>query len=105
MSLGFAITRPGRVDGVVVLSGFLAGQDVLDVDPGALGDTPLFWGHGTQDAMVPHALAVDGRRRLVESGVAFEARDYPIGHWVVPEEMADLKNWLETSIPGWADED
>lgn len=102
MSLGYGITRPGAVDGVVVMSGFLAGDDVLGSSPGALGTTPLFWGHGTQDDMVPYTLAVEGRRRLVEAGIGFESVDYPIGHWVVPEEIADLKKWLEASIPGWA---
>lgn len=102
MSLGYAITRPGSVDGVAVMSGFLAGDDVLEKDLGALASTPIFWGHGTQDPMVPHILAEEGRRRLQEAGLGFEARDYPIGHWVVPEEIQDLKAWLGSAVPGWA---
>ena len=100
-SLAFAITRPGKVAGVVVLSGFLATEKSLAGDPTALGNTPVFWAHGTQDPAVPFSLAVDGRRRLQEAGVVAHARDYPIGHWVTPEEMADLREWLEEKIPGW----
>jgi predicted esterase len=54
--------------------------------------------------MVPYTLAVDGRARLAEAGIGFEARDYPIGHWVVPEEIADLKAWLGSAIPDWDQE-
>jgi phospholipase/carboxylesterase len=94
-SLAYTLTRPGRVAGVVVLSGFLVNEAVLDVGPEALGNTPVFWGHGTQDPAVPHGLALDGRSRLRAAGVDLEARDYAMGHWVTPQEMADLEKWLD----------
>jgi len=100
-SLAFAITRPGLVAGVVVLSGFLATEDSLSGDLAALAGTPVFWAHGTQDPAVPFSLAVDGRRRLRSAGIGADNRDYPIGHWVTPEEMGDLKEWLEETVPGW----
>jgi phospholipase/carboxylesterase len=108
MSLGYALTRPGSVDGVVVLSGFLASEATLGVGPEALvpgpgieGQTPLFWAHGTHDPAVPFSLAVEGRRRLRDAGIAVDARDYPMGHWVTPEEVRDLKIWLGERVPGW----
>lgn len=100
-SLAFAITRPGRVAGVVVLSGFLATEKSLSGDPASLAGTPVFWAHGTQDPAVPFSLAVDGRRRLRAAGITAETRDYPMGHWVTPEEMEDLRSWLERTVPGW----
>jgi phospholipase/carboxylesterase len=87
--------------GVVNLSGFLVSPRSAAVDPEDLGDTPLFWGHGTLDPAVPFELAISGRERLRAAGRSIEARDYGIGHWVSPEEMADLKEWMEASIPGW----
>lgn len=108
MSLGYAITRPGSVNGVVVLSGFLAKEETLGAGPEAMlpnpeGTSPLhlFWAHGTHDPAVPFSLAVEGRSRLKEVGIEFEARDYRMGHWVTPEEMSDLRAWLERWIPGW----
>jgi phospholipase/carboxylesterase len=100
-SLAFGITRPGRVSGVVVLSGFLASEESLQADPAKLGETPVFWAHGTQDPAVPFSLAVEGRRRLQAAGVQAHARDYTMGHWVTPEEMKDLQNWLEARVEGW----
>ena len=105
-SLAYAMTRPGAMDAVVILSGFLARPDGVggggpDPMPEDLGATPVFWAHGTHDPAVPFQLAISGRERLKGAGVALEARDYPIGHWVSPEELGDLKSWLEQSVPGW----
>jgi phospholipase/carboxylesterase len=100
-SLAFGVTRPGRVAGLVVLSGFLPNEESLPEDPAALSDTPIFWAHGTQDPAVPFSLAVAGRRRLQAAGIAAATRDYPIGHWVTPGEMKDLKEWMQETVPGW----
>ena len=101
VSLAYALAHPGAVDGVINLSGFLVNEESLDVELGALADTPLFWAHGTHDPAVPFGLAILGRGRLQAVGKEFEARDYPMGHWVSPEEMEDLGNWLNRNIPGW----
>jgi len=100
-SLAYALTHPGAVDGVVNLSGFLVSPESLNLRPEALGDTPLFWAHGTQDPAVPFALALRGRERLQAGGVRMETRDYAMGHWVSPEEMKDLDGWLRRETPGW----
>jgi phospholipase/carboxylesterase len=102
-SLAYALTHPGAVAGVVVLSGFLASQESLPAQPEAIGETPLFWAHGTQDPAVPFSLALEGRKRIREAGGKLEARDYSMGHWVIPEEMSALRDWLEGTIPGWRD--
>ena len=100
-SLAYALTHPGAVAGVVNLSGFLVNPDSLDVSLETLGDTPLFWGHGTEDLAVPFSLAVEGRRRIREAGGNLEARDYRIGHQVSLEEMDHLEAWFGARVPGW----
>jgi phospholipase/carboxylesterase len=100
-SLAYALTRPGSVAGVVVLSGFLVSTEVLGNGPELLGKTPVFWAHGTRDPAVPFQLALQGRNRLIDAGIRLEARDYPMGHWVTPQEVSDLRSWLEDSVPGW----
>ncbi len=101
MSLAYALTHPGRVAGVVSLSGFLMNEADLGVGPEALGDTPFFWAHGTRDPAVPHALALRGRKRILEAGGRVEARDYPMGHWVNAQEVEELAAWLNQAVPGW----
>lgn len=101
-SLAFALGHSEVASALVVLSSFLvSGGSLGEPSPGALGDTPIFWGHGTADPAVPFALAVRGRSRILEAGGRLEARDYPMGHGVIREEVADLADWLERAVPGW----
>jgi phospholipase/carboxylesterase len=101
VSLAYALTHPGRVAGVVNLSGFLVSPGSLDAELAGLNGTPVFWGHGTKDPAVPFYLAQKGRGRLREAGIGVQERDYAMGHWVSQEEMADLRDWLAEEVPGW----
>ena len=97
-SLAYALTRPEAVDGVVVLSGFLVPEEILGAGPEALGETPVFWAHGTGDPAVPFSLGERGRKGIRESGGDLEVRDYRIGHWVAREEMDDLREWITRAL-------
>ena len=99
-SLAYAMTRPGRVRRVIVLSGFLVDDPSVPVDPEAAEDLDVFWGHGTLDPAIPHALGAKGRKRISEAGVRVRARDYPIGHGVSVEELADVRSWLKEGARG-----
>jgi phospholipase/carboxylesterase len=102
-SLAWALTRPERVAGVAVLSGFLAdapGVIALPERGRVLEHTPVFWGHGTLDPAIPHALGERGRARLRELGVDLTARDYPTGHGLTGAELADLSDWIVATVRG-----
>jgi len=90
-SVSYALTRPTALSAAFVFSGFL--PDSLDVpaDP----PTPLFWGHGVRDPNIPLAIAERGRGRLEAAGASLAWRDYPIGHWMVPDEVHDAVAMLE----------
>ena len=102
-SLAYALSHPGQMAGVVNLSGFLVNPQGPDSGLEKLGDTPLFWAHGTEDPAVPFSLALSGRESIRAVGGKMEVKDYPMGHWVSPEEMEDLEAWLWREIPGWGD--
>lgn len=95
VSMSYAITRPGKVAAVLNFSGFVPAS--VDVPFSALspGSAPIFWGHGKRDPNIPFELAIKGRERLSTAGVHIEARDYDIGHWIVPEELADAVAFVE----------
>jgi len=96
-SVAYALTRPGAVAGVVNFSGFLVDAPQVRAEaPGALA-APIFWGHGTRDPAIPHRLAVKGRARLLEAGAQLTSRDYDIGHWIDPQEIADAVTSAEES--------
>lgn len=101
-SLAFALTRPGTVDGVVNLSGFLAEVDGVRLPLDPLEGTPVFWAHGNRDPAVPFELALKGWEAIRAAGGRLEAEEFPIGHWVAPEELQALGRWLQEEVEGWA---
>lgn len=99
-ALAYALTRPGRVAGVVMLSGFLVdAPELVPVTEASAGGLRVFWGHGFADPAIPHALAVRGRGRLEAAGALVTAHDYPMGHQVAPAELDDLAAWMEGTDP------
>jgi len=96
MSLAHALRNPGAVPGVLNFSGFLAAHPSVAATPETVKGTRIFWGHGTQDPAIPFALARRGREALRAASADLEARDYPIGHWIDPRELADAVRWA-----GW----
>lgn len=89
MSMAYALTRPDRVVAALNFSGFLAASVEVPTGPDAERATPIFWGHGRSDPNIPFELAVRGRATLRERGVPLVARDYPIGHSLLPHEVHD----------------
>jgi phospholipase/carboxylesterase len=100
MSLAHAILRPGAVPLVLNFSGFLAHHPEVVVTPESVRGWGIFWGHGIQDPSIPFTLAEQGREVLRQAGADLDARDYPIGHWIAPEELRDMLAWVEPRFAG-----
>lgn len=86
-SLAYSLTHPERVAAAWNFSGFLAESVTLPDGDAAAAATPIFWGHGLSDPNIPFHLATRGREALQKAGVPLVALDYPIGHWMLPEEV------------------
>lgn len=99
-ALAWALAHPGRVAGVLMLSGFLAQHPTVVVGPETAKGLEVFWGHGTVDGNIPHALGEQGRAALRAAGARVEAHDYPIGHTIAREEMLDAQVWMNSRIQG-----
>lgn len=95
VSMAYALTRPGAVSGVLNFSGFLVDSRLVSPDALHPRATPVFWGHGRRDPAIPHALATRGRERLRSAGVPCTARDYDMGHWIEPGEVAEAVEFVE----------
>jgi phospholipase/carboxylesterase len=95
MSIGYALSHPGEIAGVLNFSGFLADHPRVIMEP---GDTKFFWGHGTQDTSIPFELAIEGRAALNAAGATLESHDYDIGHWIDAIELTDATSWLSTVL-------
>jgi len=97
MSLAYALTRPGSVAAVLNFSGLLVDSPLVPLRAPGASTTPIFWAHGTRDPTVPHHLATKGRARLAEAGIPVTGRDYDIGHWMDPQEVADAVAFLDAA--------
>jgi len=59
---------------------------------------PVFAAHGTQDRLVAPARGRELRDRFAELGCDVTFREYPMGHEMVAEELADLGWWLAARL-------
>ncbi len=82
--------------GVVALSTYLplAGT-VMDERTEANAGLPVFMAHGEIDGIVPINFARNSRKHLARLGHPVEWHQYPIPHSVSPEELADIKAFLD----------
>lgn len=94
-----ALRRCQPLAGVIALSTYLPLVDTLDTElsPRAAG-LPVFMAHGRFDPLIPAALAGAGRDWLKARGVPVEWHDYPVEHGVDPDEVDDLRGWLERTL-------
>lgn len=95
MSLGYALRNAGAVRDILNFSGFLPSHPEVRVTPETVEGRRFFWGHGRQDPSIPFELAMRGRTALRDARAKLEERDYAIGHWIAPEELADAVGWIE----------
>ncbi len=80
---------------VLVFSGYLP---LRQNTPPAFGKAaPIFWGHGTRDEVLPLEYAQWGEEILQRQGYAVTRRDFPMGHSIVPEEIAAAREFLAAS--------
>jgi phospholipase/carboxylesterase len=97
-SLAWALTRPGRVAGVLNLSGFLAGVPGVQKALGNAPGLPVFWGHGKVDPAIPFELGVKGRAALEGAGAQLEVFDHPSGHTITPDEVQAIAAFLSAGL-------
>ena len=95
MTLLTGLRHGARLAGLVALSGYLPLADKTAAERApANADLPIFMAHGQADPMIPLQRAVASRDALRALGHALQWHEYPMGHAVCPQEIADLNRWL-----------
>jgi phospholipase/carboxylesterase len=95
MALLTGLRHQQRLAGIVGLSGYLplaAATSAERSDANAL--TPIFMGHGEHDEIVLVERGRASRDALKALGYGVEWHEYPMGHSVCAQEIADLNRWL-----------
>ena len=95
MTLAAGLRHGEALAGLVVLSAYLPLHDTIEDDRhGANHATPIFWGHGSADPVVPMALGEQSRQALEAIGHHVDWHSYPMAHSVNATEINDLRAWL-----------
>ncbi|KAB5595541.1 Acyl-protein thioesterase 1 [Ceratobasidium theobromae] len=103
LSVLTGLTTEPKYAGIAVLSGWFPIRQQLQkiLNPNA-ASTPIFWGHGTDDQLVPHDLGVRSVQLLQESlqfkDVVFKSYT-GVAHSADEQEIDDLSEWLAKVIP------
>ncbi|HKC59525.1 MAG TPA: phospholipase [Myxococcales bacterium] len=97
MALSAALARPDLTAGVLVLSG-VPPRAQQPATPGGSGGLPVFVAHGIHDPLIPVEVGRAIRDLLQKLGARVTYREYPMGHMVIPAEIADARAWLSTVL-------
>jgi phospholipase/carboxylesterase len=99
MALGVMLRKPSLVEGVISLSGVTPLLEPPDLAPlEELKGRPVFAAHGTRDPLLPITLGRILREELLRLQVALEWIEFPMGHMVIPEELAEAQRWLKQRL-------
>jgi phospholipase/carboxylesterase len=88
MALAAALERPGLARTILALSAVPPRRE------GGGKGLRVFLGHGTFDPLIPVQVGRATRDLLVKLGAAVTYREYPMGHMICAEEIADARNFL-----------
>ena len=85
--------------GIMVLSGYevMAGSREAEASP-ANRRTPMLFGHGTEDPLVPVERGRAAHRAYATPEREAEWREYPMAHQVCDAEIADVRDWLHARL-------
>ena len=90
-----ALRYPQRLGGVMALSCYLPLTESLVAEQAIVNKgIPIMMAHGTEDAIVPIALAEQSRQILTGAGYQVNWHDYPMAHAICPEEITAISTWI-----------
>lgn len=93
LSTGLRYSKP--LAGMMALSGFLPLADKVLAEASAQNfTTPIFIGHGTDDAIVPYRLGQITSDVLQKNKYPVSWHSYAMQHSVSQDEIGDIANWL-----------
>lgn len=99
MSLSVLLTRPDVLAGVVAMSGRVLPEVLARMAaPEALRDLPVLVVHGLADPILPIHHGREIRDRLAGLPLRLTYKEYPMGHQVSEESLADVTAWLRAEL-------
>ena len=98
MSYALSLTLPDLFGGVVAHSGYVPERTSLHYRWQDLSFVRFFIAHGTADPVIPVQLARRAQELFVASNATIEYREYPMGHEISEQSLADAAAFLRGLI-------
>lgn len=95
MSFALGLTRPEKIRAVAANSGYLPEVPSLTYRWQELARTEFFITHGTEDPIIPIALARRARELLATSNASVTYKEYPMPHTLGDRALADVLAWTK----------
>ncbi len=100
IALQTGLRYPQRLAGIMALSTYLPMGDSLASEASAANRAiPIFYAHGTDDPVIPLAMATSSREKLTAAGYRVDFHEYPMQHSVCAEEVGAISAWLAEVLP------
>ena len=99
MSASVALTLPDLVTGVALMSGRILPEiQPLMAASEKLEGLPILVVHGIVDTVLPINHSRASRQLLASLPVELTYHEYPMGHEVSQESLADVSSWLSARL-------
>ena len=96
IALQAGLRQTQALAGILALSTYLTlGDSLAKEKTTANADIPILMAHGTQDPVVPLALARSSRDAMAALGFKVEWREYPMQHSLCAQEVEEISGWLQ----------
>ncbi|HTR80248.1 MAG TPA: alpha/beta fold hydrolase [Bacteroidota bacterium] len=98
MSYALSLAHPEKFAGVAAQSGFVRDHPALAWKWDQLKGCDFIITHGVNDPVIPLTLARETKGRFDRSNAQFVYKEYPMGHEISDESLADVSGWLKKKI-------
>ncbi len=99
IALHTAIRMNEKCAGIIALSTYLPLASEAELSATDTGKQQnIFYGHGTQDPVVPVGLGELSRNIMLKLGLNISWHTYPMPHAVCPQEIDDIAQWLTRTL-------
>ena len=96
IALQAGLRQTQALAGILALSTYLTlGDSLAKEKTTANANIPILMAHGTQDPVVPLALARTSRDAMDALGFKVEWREYPMQHSLCAQEVEEISGWLQ----------
>ncbi len=96
MTFQTALRHPEKLGGLLCLSGYLPLESSFEGERSTANQrTPIYYGHGHDDQVIPITRAQQSLALLQKHGYDVEWHEYDMPHSVCMEEIIDISNFLK----------